>query len=67
MAGDLGKLKEICSLKKDFNFRLYVDDAHGVGTMGKNGIGTGEYLDVQDQIDVLFGTFAKVFQHWSIY
>ena len=47
--------------KKDFNFRLYVDDAHGVGTMGKNGIGTGEYLDVQDQIDVLFGTFAKSF------
>ena len=61
MAGDLGKLKEICSLKKDFNFRLYVDDAHGVGTMGENGIGTGEYLEVQDQIDVLFGTFAKSF------
>jgi glycine C-acetyltransferase len=54
-------LKEICSLKKDFNFRLYVDDAHGVGTMGENGIGTGEYLEVQDQIDVLFGTFAKSF------
>lgn len=61
MAGDLGKLKEICSLKKDFDFRLYVDDAHGVGTMGENGVGTGEYLDVQDQIDVLFGTFAKSF------
>ena len=61
MAGDLGKLKEICALKKQFNFRLFVDDAHGVGTMGQNGIGTGEYLGVQNEIDILFGTFAKSF------
>ena len=61
MAGDLGKLKEICALKEQFKFRLYVDDAHGVGTMGKNGIGTGEYLGVQDKIDIVFGTFAKSF------
>ena len=61
MAGDLGKLKEITELKKQFSFRLFVDDAHGVGTMGKNGVGTGEYLDVQDEIDIYFGTFAKSF------
>ena len=61
MAGDLGKLKEICQLKNDYEFRLFVDDAHGVGTMGKNGIGTGEHLQVQDQIDIYFGTFAKSF------
>ena len=61
MAGDLGKLKEICALKEQFKFRLYVDDAHGVGTMGENGIGTGEYLGVQDKIDIVFGTFAKSF------
>ena len=61
MAGDLGKLKEICALKDKFNFRLYVDDAHGVGTMGKNGTGTGEYLGVQNKIDIVFGTFAKSF------
>ncbi len=61
MAGDLGKLKEICDLKDQFNFRLYVDDAHGVGTMGEKGIGTGEYLGVQNKIDILFGTFAKSF------
>ena len=61
MAGDLGKLKEICALKKSFSFRLFVDDAHGIGTMGKNGIGTGEHLDVQDDIDIYFGTFAKSF------
>jgi len=61
MAGDLGKLKEISQLKTKFSFRLFVDDAHGIGTMGKNGIGTGEYLGVQDEIDIYFGTFAKSF------
>lgn len=59
MAGDLGKLKEIVELKKKYNFRLLVDDAHGFGTMGKTGAGTGEHLGVQDGIDLYFGTFAK--------
>ena len=59
MAGDLGKLPEIIALKKKFNFRLLVDDAHGFGTMGKTGAGTGEHFGVQDEIDVYFSTFAK--------
>jgi len=59
MSGDLGKLKEIIELKKEFDFRLLVDDAHGFGTMGENGVGTGEALGVQDGIDIYFGTFAK--------
>ena len=59
MAGDLGKLDKITALKKKYNFRFLVDDAHGFGTMGKNGSGTGEHFGVQDQIDVYFATFAK--------
>jgi len=59
MGGDLGDLRGIAALKKDFNFRLLVDDAHGFGTMGPTGAGTGEYLGVQDQIDMYFATFAK--------
>jgi glycine C-acetyltransferase len=59
MAGDLGKLDEIVALKKEFNFRLLVDDAHGLGTMGATGAGTGEHFGVQDEIDLYFGTFAK--------
>ena len=59
MAGDLGNLKSIVDLKKKFNFRLLVDDAHGFGTMGKTGAGAGEHFGVQDEIDVYFGTFAK--------
>lgn len=59
MSGDLGKLKEITDLKQKYEFRLFVDDAHGFGTMGKKGIGTGEHLNCQNEIDVLFCTFAK--------
>jgi glycine C-acetyltransferase len=59
MAGDLGKLDKIAALKKKYNFRFLVDDAHGFGTMGATGSGTGEHLGVQDQIDVYFATFAK--------
>ncbi|MFA6126127.1 MAG: pyridoxal phosphate-dependent aminotransferase family protein [Bacteroidales bacterium] len=59
MSGDLGKLKEIVELKKKYQFRFLVDDAHGFGTMGATGAGTGEHLGVQDQIDLYFGTFAK--------
>ena len=59
MSGDLGKLDKIVELKKKFNFRLLVDDAHGFGTMGKTGAGTGEHFGVQKDIDIYFATFAK--------
>jgi len=59
MSGDMGRIKDIVALKKKFNFRLFVDDAHGFGTMGKTGAGTGEEQGVQDDIDIYFGTFAK--------
>ncbi|KAA3644352.1 MAG: aminotransferase class I/II-fold pyridoxal phosphate-dependent enzyme [Bacteroidetes bacterium] len=61
MSGNQGKLKEIAALKSKYNFRLFVDDAHGIGTMGPTGAGTGEAQGVQDDIDVYFGTFAKAF------
>jgi glycine C-acetyltransferase len=61
MRGDQGILKEIVALKKRYSFRLFVDDAHGIGTLGKTGAGTGEEQGVQDDIDIYFGTFAKSF------
>lgn len=61
MRGDQGRLKEIAALKKKFNFRLFVDDAHGIGTLGISGAGTGEEQGVQNEIDIYFGTFAKSF------
>lgn len=59
MAGDQGKLKEICALKVQYDFRLLVDDAHGFGTLGQTGAGAGEAQGVQDNIDLYFSTFAK--------
>ncbi|MFO7622533.1 MAG: aminotransferase class I/II-fold pyridoxal phosphate-dependent enzyme [Bacteroidales bacterium] len=59
MAGDLGKLDRIAALKEKYNFRFLVDDAHGFGTMGATGAGTGEHFGVQDKIDIYFATFAK--------
>lgn len=59
MRGQQGKLKEIAALKKKYNFRMLVDDAHGFGTLGATGAGAGEEQGCQDDIDVYFSTFAK--------
>lgn len=59
MRGQQGKLKEIVEFKKDYNFRLLVDDAHGFGTLGATGQGAAEAQGVQDEVDVYFSTFAK--------
>jgi glycine C-acetyltransferase len=61
MRGDQGKLKEICALKKKFDFTMLVDDAHGIGCLGETGAGAGQEQGCQDQIDLYFGTFAKSF------
>jgi glycine C-acetyltransferase len=59
MSGNMGKLKNIVALKEKYQFRLFVDDAHGFGTMGATGAGTGEEQGIQDGIDLYFSTFAK--------
>ena len=59
MRGEQGKIKEIVKLKKQFDFRLLVDDAHGFGTLGKTGSGVGEEQGIMSEIDVYFATFAK--------
>ena len=61
MTGDIANLVDICALAKQYEARLFVDDAHGWGVMGENGRGSGEYLGVQEKIDLYFGTFAKAF------
>ncbi len=59
MSGNQGDLQGVLKLKEKFQFRLFVDDAHGFGTMGATGAGTGEEQGVQDGIDLYFSTFAK--------
>jgi len=59
MTGALGKLDKIVELKKKYNFRIFVDDAHGFGLLGKHGRGTSEELDCMDGVDLYIGAFAK--------
>ena len=59
MRGELGKLKEILALKSQYSFRLLVDDAHGFGILGKRGAGIMDLLDLEDEVDIYFSTFAK--------
>ncbi|WP_025717822.1 aminotransferase class I/II-fold pyridoxal phosphate-dependent enzyme [Paenibacillus sp. 1-18] len=61
MEGDIADLKAIAALKQQYNARLLVDDAHGIGVLGPNGRGTGEHLGVESEIDLITGTFSKSF------
>lgn len=59
MSGKVGSLDKVVELKKKYNFRLLVDDAHGFGTMGANGGGVAELFGVAKEVDLYFSTFAK--------
>ena len=59
MTGALGDLAGIVALKKKYNFRILIDDAHGFGVMGPNGRGTSEHFGVMDDIDIYIGAYAK--------
>jgi 8-amino-7-oxononanoate synthase len=59
MEGDTAKLPEIVELKNRYGARLMVDDAHGLGVFGDNGRGTPEHFGVEDEVDLVMGTFSK--------
>ena len=59
--GDLSKLPEYISVCKKHHCLLMMDDAHGIGVMGKNGRGTAEHFDCLGQVDIITGTFSKSF------
>ncbi len=59
MTGGLGCLDKIVELKKKYNFRILIDDAHGFGVMGANGRGTSEHFNVMNEVDLYFGAYAK--------
>jgi 8-amino-7-oxononanoate synthase len=61
MEGDLANLPEIVKLTKQYGARLMVDEAHGIGVMGKNGRGTPEHFGVEEDVDLVMGTFSKSF------
>ncbi|MCJ7582341.1 MAG: aminotransferase class I/II-fold pyridoxal phosphate-dependent enzyme [Candidatus Aminicenantes bacterium] len=61
MEGDLSNLPEIVRIAKKYDAKILVDDAHGVGVMGKNGRGTAEHFGLENEIDLVMGTFSKSF------
>jgi len=61
MEGDIVKLPRLVELANKYNARVYVDDAHSIGVLGKHGRGTGEHWGLEDKIDITMGTFSKSF------
>jgi 8-amino-7-oxononanoate synthase len=61
MEGDLTNLPEVVRLGKKYGAKIMVDDAHGVGVMGKNGRGTAEHFGVEEDVDLIMSTFSKSF------
>ncbi|RLD90534.1 MAG: 8-amino-7-oxononanoate synthase [Bacteroidetes bacterium] len=59
MEGDIAKLDEIAALAKKYNAVIMVDDAHGLGVLGKNGRGTANHFGVTDDVELITGTFSK--------
>lgn len=59
MSGEICKLPELVALKKKYGARIMVDDAHGLGVLGSHGRGTGEHFGLEDEVDIIMGTFSK--------
>lgn len=59
MGGDICKLPEIVELARKYGARVMVDDAHALGVIGKGGRGTASYFGLEDQVDIIMGTFSK--------
>jgi 8-amino-7-oxononanoate synthase len=59
MSGDICNLPEIVRLAKKYGARVMVDDAHGLGVLGKRGRGTAEYFGLESEVDIIMGTFSK--------
>jgi len=61
MEGDIADLPEIVRLARKHNARVMVDDAHSIGVLGEGGRGTGEHFGLEDEVDIVMGTFSKSF------
>lgn len=59
MEGDIADLPSIVKLAKNYGARVMVDDAHGIGVLGKTGRGTAEHFGLEDQVDLIMGTYSK--------
>ena len=61
MTGEICNLPKLVELKKKYGARLMLDEAHGIGVLGKCGRGAGEHFNLEDEVDIIMGTFSKSF------
>lgn len=59
MEGDVAPLPEIIAVAREYGARVMVDDAHGIGVLGKDGRGTAEHFGVEEEVDLIMGTYSK--------
>ena len=59
MEGDIAPLNEIVAVAREFSAGVMVDDAHGIGVLGRTGRGTAEHFGLEDEVDLIMGTFSK--------
>ncbi|HEX8950174.1 MAG TPA: pyridoxal phosphate-dependent aminotransferase family protein, partial [Dissulfurispiraceae bacterium] len=59
MEGDIIDLPEVLKITKKYGARLMVDDAHGIGVLGKTGRGTAEHFGLENEVDLIMGTYSK--------
>jgi len=59
MEGDIAPLPAIVKVCKKYGARIMVDDAHGVGVLGKTGRGTAEHFGLEQDVDIIMGTYSK--------
>ncbi len=59
MEGDIADLPTIVKIAKAYGARVMVDDAHGIGVLGEGGRGTAEHFGLEDQVDLIMGTYSK--------
>ena len=59
MSGDICRLPDIAELAHKYKARVMVDDAHGLGVIGKGGRGTASYFGLEKEVDITMGTFSK--------
>ena len=59
MEGELCRLPEIVALARQYQARILIDDAHGLGVLGARGAGTAEHFGLEDEVDLIMNTFSK--------
>ncbi len=61
MEGDIINLPEVAKIARKYDARIMIDDAHSLGVLGKHGRGTGEHFNLENEVDLIVGTFSKSF------